>query len=176
MKTKRSNVFETNSSSTHAICIAKESTHINIPEKITLDLKEYEFGWEFETRWGCDEKLAYILIGILNYNDVAEASIKIKDLLLILKELGIKSIEILGTEIHMYSSDGNTTYFSIDEGYVDHSKELSELIDVLLTDKELLKRYLFDINSYIATGNDNSDEDVIDEKIKETHDVYWKGN
>lgn len=178
MKTIRKNVFETNSSSTHAICIAKESNNMDIPEKIEIDLSNYEFGWEFNEIYGYNSKLAYILIGILDYNDIVEASTKVKDLLLILKEFGVKSVKIVGMKMKMYSTDFNCpTYFDCYDGYVDHSDELSEFIDIILQDENLLKRYLFDGDSFIATGNDNSYEDVIDEsKIEKTHEIFWKGN
>jgi len=41
----RKGVFETNSSSTHSICIAK-TNKINIPEKITVNFKVQEKSWK----------------------------------------------------------------------------------------------------------------------------------
>ena len=81
----RKNVFETNSSSTHAICIAKSNENIEIPEEIYIDLEDYQFGWEFDKRTGHHSKLAYILIGILRSSDIVEASVVVKKILLSLQ-------------------------------------------------------------------------------------------
>ena len=74
MLNKRNQTFETNSSSTHAICIVKESKNIEIPNRICLDLNDYEFGWNFKEYDEYDSKLAYILIEILKYRDIIIAS------------------------------------------------------------------------------------------------------
>ena len=176
MLNKRNQTFETNSSSTHAICIVKESENIEIPDRICLDLNDYEFGWSFKEYDEYDSKLAYILIEILKYRDIIIASERLHIILEMLKEMGIKRIEIKGIEFHTDEYE-NEPYFYIPDGYVDHSDELYELIDALLSDKDLLERYLFEPKSFIATGNDNSDYDEPSTyQYEKTHDIYWKGN
>jgi hypothetical protein len=175
MLNKRNQTFETNSSSTHAICIVKKENNIHIPDKIDIDLNDYEFGWEFKEYDDYDEKLAYILIGILQYRDIIIASERLHILLEMIKEIGVKRIEIKGIIIE-HDEYENEPYFYISDGYVDHSTELNELIEALLSDKDLLKRYLFEINSFIATGNDNDDEPVINRDNMEDYNTYWKGN
>lgn len=44
----------------------------------------------------------------------------------------------------------------LDNGYIDHSDELSTFINTVLSDEDMLMRLLFG-NSYVFTGNDNSD-------------------
>lgn len=172
----RKQTFETNSSSTHAICITREPNILEIPDKIYIDLDDYQFGWENSQYTGYHNKLSYIFIGISKYREMVSASEKISKLIVMLQEIGVKEIEIKGLYIEIFGSS-EKPYFNIDNGYVDHSNGMYELINILLEDKNLLKRYLFDRDSFIATGNDNDDEKIIDEEIiKQTHSIYWKGN
>ena len=66
----RKGTFETNSSSTHSICITKEDSFIKIPEELKINVKNYEFGWKYEKYRGTDEKFAYLIIGVIaGYGD-----------------------------------------------------------------------------------------------------------
>ena len=174
MQTIRNNVFETNSSSTHSICICKEERNLNIPNKIEIDIKKYEFGWEYAKRDQTKEKLAYLIIGIVNKSYTEGFEVGCTLLKTLMNYLGewIDSVHIKGIEIITYNKQ---TYLDSYYVYVDHASELSELIDVLLNDKEMLKRYLFSIDSFILTGNDN-EEGYQDIKVDYEHDEFYKGN
>lgn len=167
----RKNVFETNSSSTHAICIAKTNKQ-QIPERIEINLHNYEFGWEEDKRDSTDEKLAYILIGMLSYKNINEASKQISELSELLKDFGVKSLTISGIEIHSY---GSKPYFDTWDGYVDHANELEYFIELLLERPEVLKEYLFNNDSFILTGNDNSDSDI-SINVNYEYEEFYKGN
>ena len=61
MQKIRKNVFETNSSSTHSICIAKDMELI-IPTSIHFEFGE--FGWEVDTLSSVYEKASYLYTGL----------------------------------------------------------------------------------------------------------------
>jgi len=164
----RLNVFETNSSSTHSICVAKDGNSIKLPEKV--DFKFGEFGWEHDTLQSIDEKASYLYTGIVNHyhqiNDTPEDYIEyIKN---ILKDLGVEAI---------FQKKSTGGYW--ESGYIDHGYELTEFLDDLRKDRTKLINFLFSPLSYIITGNDNDDYDYdVDDKY--IHDElcwdYYKGN
>lgn len=170
----RRGTFETNSSSTHSICICKEDRGISIPERLEVNLKDYEFGWECDKYNITEEKLAYIMFGLLSrsYNEgFVSACKEIKQLLDTIGQW-VKSVHIEGLEVVVY---GGHSYLSEVEGYVDHANEMGELIEALLEDEDLLKRYLFSSDSVIFTGNDNEDDDVTP-SLPYEFDEFYKGN
>jgi hypothetical protein len=58
----RQGVFETNSSSTHSICIAKKA-ELNIPKHVYFDFGE--FGWECDTLRSLSKKASYLYTGLI---------------------------------------------------------------------------------------------------------------
>lgn len=169
----RRGTFETNSSSTHSICITKEDTSMEIPKELRVNIKDYEFGWEYEKYGSTDEKFAYLIMGVTaGYNDnFIETSQKLDKLLKIIGQW-VKSIHIEGLDVVCYNKE---TYYSSYDGYVDHASELEEMVNALLQDDEMLKRYLFSDDSSILTGNDNEDgyQDI---KVNYEYDEFYKGN
>lgn len=169
----RKGVFETNSSSTHSICVTKENeVKLDIPNKIEIDLSEYEFGWEHRIVSSTEEKLAYLLLGMCGYKEMTKAIDNLYVLMDLLKDK-VEIINIRGIEFNKYKSE--KIYYSVDGGYVDHGNELQEFIDDLLLNKELLYNFLFSSNSFIITGNDNSEIEV-KIKVDYPHYEYFKGN
>lgn len=165
--------FETNSSSTHSICITKQNDSLDIPDKLIVNVKNYEFGWEYDEYSTTDEKLAYLVLGIIaGWNDCfLEQSVKLNKLV---KTIGkwVKTVHIEGLDIVCYN---NESYFDGYDGYVDHASELEELVDALLNDENMLKRYLFSKDSFISTGNDNSDFGS-EINVDYEYDEFYKGN
>jgi hypothetical protein len=148
IKKIRHNVFETNSSSTHSICIAKDIS-LTIPKEIHFS--KGEFGWEINTLRSLFSKASYLYTALENdsrFHDV----------------VGILEAEGL-----------TVTYDISDEGYIDHSGELSDFLDKVCKDKDSLMSYLFSDLSYIKTGNDNDDNDV-DIVVDYPHELFYKGN
>ena len=176
----RNSVFETNSSSTHSIAISKNPVVAGKHIRFGIG----EFGWEND----CVDTADYLYTAILEQDDR-------DDLLNRLKEILDKhSIEYeFETPIWDKSSNGEYTWLSY--GYVDHSYELREFFNIILSDEDLLIRYLFG-NSNVYTGNDNQDPEpsgcnVADDKYydwgsnkmvvnpyhdPENYDYFFKGN
>lgn len=151
----RNSVFETNSSSTHSIAISKQP--VVIGKYIRFDIGE--FGWEND----CVDTADYLYTAILEQDNR-------DDLLNRLKEILDKySIEYEFAEpLWCKSSYGNGNY--LDYGYIDHSYELRGFLDSILSDEDLLMRYLFG-DSNVYTGNDNQDNEPIGCNIAEEY-VY----
>lgn len=171
----RQGVFETNSSSTHAISIASID-NITIPEVIKFE-HTGEFGWENNIINTIDEKANYFwtaacyLYSELKEKDILD-NIKCK-VTEILYNAGVKTVIFQGTNYKV--SDWNPDFIYIEsDGYVDHVSALSGWIDELIEEPDLLLGYLFNEDSQIHTGNDNSDEPIL--YNKNAIYTYYKGN
>ena len=147
----RRSVYETNSSSTHAICIAKDGYEL----KDHIDFHTGEYGWECEEYGDLDNKASYLITAILSMDKeyADEKLTRLKDILdeyeitYTIPELNVKSYEY-GKEKHYY--------YNIGYDYIDHAGELKSWLDDLLSDSDKLFRDRFG-NSIIITGNDNGD-------------------
>lgn len=154
MKQVRQGVFETNSSSTHSICIAK-NCELEIPKQLHFSLGE--FGWEIDTLGDVHSKASYLHTG-LHCNERMEDIEKLKHLML------AKGVEAT------FQVAAEREYF-----YVDHSDQLKDFLDAVCNDETKMLNFLFSPLSFILTGNDNDDEDV-DISVTYEHDEYYKGN
>ena len=168
----RQNVFETNSSSTHSICISKNA-ELTIPK--TLHFAFGEFGWECDTLDCIAEKASYLYTGLIannRHNDMEE----------IVTTLESKGIEII-VEKPIYEnrnytdSNGKLVGYSSGQniGYVDHAGDMTDFLNAICIYEDKLMQYLFSPLSFILTGNDNDSIDV-DIKVDYEHDEYYKGN
>ena len=200
-------IFETNSSSTHAIVVPKEVKEEGYNAYDSLD-HDYGFGRE-ECRlcdsW--DEKLAYAYM-LLKDNNVEELDTFKNQVIEVWEKLfGNKDYTPTPKDVFNYidrdGSDGNLTgkdgFLILKErygNYVDHACDLENknILNRLIKDKEFVKRFIFNKNSYITIGGDEyrgyniktigfeydyeNEEDFIN-KLKEyekDNDVYLKGN
>ena len=207
MKTIRYGIFETNSSSTHAIVVPKEVKEDGYNAYDSLD-HDYGFGRE-ECRlcdnW--DEKLAYAYMLLID-NNVAELDTFKNQVIEVWKKLfGNKDYTPTPKDVFDYidrdGSNGNLTgkdgFLVLKErwgNYIDHSCDLENknILNRLIKDKEFVKRFIFNRDSYITIGGDEyrgyniktigfeydyeNEEDFIN-KLKEyekDNDVYLKGN
>ena len=59
----RQGVFETNSSSTHAISICKYHSNVELPEVVKFESNQ-DFGWEFEKYTDIYSKANYLWLAI----------------------------------------------------------------------------------------------------------------
>lgn len=162
----RRGCFETNSSSTHAICIPDVSSYV--PRHVDFGIGEY--GWSTDD--AAPEDYLYTAI-LCVYGDTDE---QLKEKLDQLKQiLNDNGISYRFAEPEWY--EGNK-YRWLDNGSIDHSDETQELIDDLLADEQLLLRYL--AGAEICTGNDNCEyskaSELYDEKVAAGWRCYWKGN
>lgn len=168
----RQGVFETNSSSTHSICIAKKAG-LSIPKHVYFDFGE--FGWECDTLRSLSEKASYLYTGLIA-NDRKDDFDKVKNVLTsrgveVTMEEPIYSMrsytDAAGKQLE-YKSGENV-------GYVDHSDQLKDFLDAICSDERKLLNFLFSDLSFIITGNDNDDLDV-EIKVDYPYDSYYKGN
>lgn len=160
----RENVFESNSSSCHAICVSKDRVDMDKVDVKMIRFTHGEFGWENDEYDGGYCKASYLYQAIwdttwINYNwddeeDEKRADAEREQLI---KEKCSKIADVLGKygimcefdEEH-YNSNGGS------EGYIDHGNKLSEWVDKCLNDEEYLLTYLFG-DAMVITGNDNDD-------------------
>lgn len=172
MKQIRKGVFETNSSSTHSICIAKD-VELTIPKSLHFSFGE--FGWEHDTLKSIGEKASYLYTGL-------NAQERTEDIENIFKILRGKGIEVTSKEeIIEYksykNSDGELVKYKSSEngGYIDHSDRLTTFLNAICDDKKKLMNYLFSDFSFIITGNDNSENDI-SINVNYPFDYFYKGN
>lgn len=180
MKIKiRHGIFETNSSSIHAIAVYKGNEKIKFPPTVYLSRKD--FGWDTRTTRNWEEKLNYIYEMCiakdykndnLIFKDEEEREYfygkKIQDfledscldrLINILKNKGIIVEYYLG---------------SIYDGSIDHCDCWGNFIISLLEDEEKLLKFIFGEKSCLITGNDNIDYST--PKCSTEFDVQYKYN
>lgn len=183
MKTQiRQGVFETNSSSTHAISVASfypEDWNVSykVPEKVHFALDQ-EFGWEIETYDDLDSKATYLWLIICDmYYDIKDldnlkaARAHIEE---VLTNAGVKEVTFdMGSYKESCWKNDGSMYLDY-PGYIDHCHDAHEFAKYLLENDEMLLAYLLDSDSCVATGNDNCDEEVFESKYAKW--VYRKGN
>ena len=207
-QTIRPGIFETNSSSTHAIVVPHNVNEENYSIYDSLE-HDYGFGRE-ECRlvddW--DEKLAYVYLILKDYESYNENRIH---------KITLKDIEEFKQTVNdifndFFKKKDNCCYYVkpdevfkfVDKGFyascfVDHVEDFDEngFLDLVLNDKEFLKRFLFNRDSYITVGGDeyrgyniktigfeyDYDEDYENtefwnkiEEYEKDKDVFFKGN
>ena len=156
----RSSVFETNSSSTHSIAISKKKPVIGKYIRFGIG----EFGWEND----CADTADYLYTAILEQDECEELLDKLKEI------LDKYSIEYSFEEPEYKKSlDGEYEWLAY--GYVDHSYELREFLNAILSNEDLLMRYLFS-DSNVYTGNDNQDPDPSGCNIADEEYYDWGSN
>ena len=169
MKTIRKNTFETNSSSTHSITVARKNVAIPVTEQ-NIFVEIGEFGWEFKTYDTPQEVLSYLYTAICcNYKqDYKKYTDKIDKVL----------AENTKTKVE-WQEPKFDEYGYLNDGYIDHGYELAEWLETLFENEELLLRTIF--FGVVETGNDN--DGCEDEMYcgqgwfnNAVEDVFYKGN
>ncbi len=156
MKKTRQNVFETNSSSTHSISISPNTTGIydTIPSKNgVITLTGGDFGWGWEKYNDALTKANYL----------AHYAKGVNNFFNVIRE-----------------QTGCEVKFKV-KGYIDH-QSCGVGLD-LLKDKKRLRDFIFNKESYLYIGNDNSnppnkfydkeDEVYTHRLIIENNDLFW---
>ena len=178
MKQIRIGVFETNSSSVHAICIATNPEKLDTPKRMAMDFGE--FGWGWDRLYLPQEKLSYALTALFgaycgDYDFVAD---KVKELKDWLNEDGVEytswslSDAVFGKTLYW---DDNYWHH---EGYLDHGGDAKEFVDYVFNCKDNMWNFLFTEDSFVLTGNDNSESDGHYDalNVDYPHEEFWKGN
>lgn len=144
----RFSIFETNSSSVHALIIPKDN-NIHYPEEVTLYGGDY--GWSGKETDGlqyifqiCADRGKYEIENLVDY-------------------LESKGIEVVNKEYILGDKFNNS-------GYVDHGYELP--LEDLFADEGLLDRFMFG-GGWVDMSNDNvEDEDMIPDPSHYDSELY----
>ena len=166
----RKGLFETNSSSTHAICIGKDNNNLVIPSELTF--KVGEFGWENEVYDDVTTLASYLYTALTSWYDGKELTNHINHIYTLLGHNGCEATFI----------EPSVGAWGITDGYIDHSEGLSEFLNKVLSSDKALLRYLFSPDSFIITGNDNDDwwydymEDFYKAQNNDNVEVFEKWN
>lgn len=189
----RTSIFETNSSSTHTISISRSDEYKSVLEKMSsegISFTSGEFGWEYEVYSNTWDKASYLWTGIIKSDYYKKDEVeKIKEnIKIVLNKYGISpSFEPYKEDSYNWG-DEKRFYLTFDKfAYVDHGNDLDTWLDAMFPnkgediDEELLLEYLFNSNSYVATGNDNEDgSDYYYEQLRDIKDEdnieFYKGN
>lgn len=146
MKKIRHNVFETNSSSTHSLSINDDSILLDtiIPDEYGIvTINGGEFGWEWEKFNDAYTKASYALTGVLYVEDRETALSTLHD---VIREHTLAEVVELVLD---------TTKENYDV-YIDHQSVEDGEMNNLLFDKTRLHNFIFNKNSWLFLGNDNS--------------------
>lgn len=162
----RKGMFETNSSSTHAIILASENVKI---DDLSVDFAIGEFGWEFEKYTTTDQKASY-LYTMACY---CEGRDVYQDFYKILTKYHIKCTCSRPAEFDKWGLNG----------YVDHGcdDDAKLFVQRMLTHEKALIRFLFNEGSFVVTGNDNCDDEESEwfdqqQDVSYKHETFYKGN
>jgi hypothetical protein len=134
----RNSVFETNSSSSHSVSIADETKEFVLdtiyPDQDgVIEIHGGEYGWEWFKHNDAETKASYIAQQFQHNEDVLD---RIREV--IMEQTGAEEVKFIGLE----------------NGYVDHDS-----VGILDSDKESIKQFIFNKNSWLFGGNDNSTAD-----------------
>lgn len=137
-KIVRKGVFETNSSSSHSLSVAREDQDFFIdpiyPDQHgVITVYDDQFGWEWAKYNDSMTKLAYLLQdqGSMHYDLIEEA---------VLQQTGAEKL-----------------VFIEEDGYIDH--EGRGTTSGVCGSKDSIINFVFNKNSWLFTGNDNSEPD-----------------
>lgn len=164
----RNGVFETNSSSTHAICIAKDSAaHLPFPKSVHFTLRE--FGWEQRELRTVEEKAAYLYAALIETSTKKELAEKTAWLVDTLFDVGVETE--FDQPVYGQTIWGERSY----SASIDHVECLDEFLKDIMGNRRRLLRFLFSPRSFVVTGNDNSYERV-QIHVDYPYEEYYKGN
>ena len=167
MRQVRMSVFETNSSSTHSVCITRNRHTEVYPEKLYFRCQN--FGWEERKLDTPEDKAAYLYAAMLSLYDRDEVEAAKNKIFTILGDVGV-DCEFEPAEYY-----GKSTRWC-KSAYVDHACEddLPRFVESVLKGRGRLLRFLFSGESFVLTGNDNDATNVII-RVGYRHEKYYKG-
>lgn len=149
MKVMREGVFETNSSSTHSICISDKQAVLDtlpIDENGVLNVYPDEFGWGVEDYNNAPMKAAYCLTWLKadGYENVCPRKNDEELFVKVLKDVtGAKTVRFIP------ASDGDFYPY----GYIDHQSD--GVCAEAFKDYDTLKNFIFNPESVLYIDNDN---------------------
>jgi hypothetical protein len=155
MKKIRKGVHETNSSSCHSLTIESTTSLMDtiIPDgEGVVTIKPGDYGWQWERFNNAYTKASYCLTGVQYVSDKEGALTNLKEVI---------QKHTLCEKINLIDGHENThailqDYDDEDYGYIDHQSTEDGEMNNLLFDKEKLHNFIFNKNSWLFLGNDNS--------------------
>ena len=166
----RDRIFETNSSSTHAVCVHKTTTPDDFNK--TYHMYAYE-SCEFGR---CESMLVESLVGKLAYAYIVAKDLSewksnntghtldefLKNLYEVAEEFYVEPKDEYDRHHAVSKENIDSIIKQIDEmiekydAYVDHTEDFLDngFYERLMTDKDFVKRLIFDDESYITVGGD----------------------
>ena len=140
--TIREGVFETNSSSVHAIVINKRNMPVPENRKSITQVRAGDYGWEYREYRTSAEKLNYLWTAIVDNRENTEEW----------KEYICDTIGIPESTNFITDVDEDDPYVA---EKIDHARELKPFLEDIHRDSELLKRFIRgDAYVVIYDGND----------------------
>ena len=161
MVTVRNSVFETNSSSTHAISFVTDWDADKLPPHVSFHLDSFGWGSKYVNA------LDYLYTAIVVYYDHDTAEEKLDHLKQLMDEHGI--------EYEFYPEFDEINPRDGEAYYIDHSHDLTEFLEAMENDTNLLR---FLATGEVYTTNDNCDHDEIDDPYNNgSETIYlWETN
>ena len=148
----RKSVFETNSSSSHSISISAGDSDvlmdiIEIPESGVLELGSGKYGWEWEKYNDAYTKADYCA---LYCRGNKERRLMLTEVLK--KQTGAEAVVFTDDK---YDDGGERN----DVGYIDHQSDAGDgqAAEEAFQSPESLRNFIFNKNSWLFLGNDNSE-------------------
>lgn len=143
----RKGVWETNSSSSHSLSIADDSKPFIMDTSLLPDqhgkirLTGGEFGWEWAKYNDAETKANYLAVFCADQDDFKERLINV-----IKQQTGCTEVDFL------FSKDYTKSNWS----YIDHQALEDATPNGAFETDETLRNFIFNRNSWLFTGNDNS--------------------
>lgn len=171
----RHGLFETNSSSTHAICMAKKNDDFIIPTDLAFTFGN--FGWDERFYYNVKDKASYFYTALYNSYD--------EDIKKNFEDIKNHIYEVLfdaGCECSFEEPKPSQWGGWMESGYIDHQNEIDPWLHKLIKNDKMLFRFLFSPDSFVVTGNDNSywfddwAENFDGSEVAGRVDVFYKGN
>lgn len=170
----RRSIFETNSSSTHAICISRKPVNVAYPSQLHFSIGEY--GWELARLSTPEEKASYLYTAMLTLGEGDDPY----ELTQTVQRAIRASLAPAGIVCTFEEPEITISPYGpyLQTGYVDHADMCELFIDALTGDSDWMLRYLFSPDSFVGTGNDNSHDwsEIVGEANECTHEIFEKWN
>lgn len=155
----RNKAFETNSSSTHSICIEEENENAIEDGFITnanqkLNVAEGQFGWESDSFSSFPDKLDYLYM-YLNYTEGSPNRSEITANGESLVKWLVSEFNKRGLSIEIRKYEVNEDKWFDQEGYIDHQSIPNDELEEVIQSQKAILNFLFNCRCSVITDNDN---------------------